>query len=85
MMENNKETDNANSNSTGGQGGGGVVRALTYASSQMASILGVIETLQEKEDTLKEDEDGDPRVQKRLKITQMALERAYKDLEEASK
>jgi hypothetical protein len=86
MMENNKESANTNSGITGGQGGGGVVRALTYASSQMASILGVIETLQEKEDTLKEDENSEcPRVQQRLKVTQMALERAYKDLEEASK
>ena len=59
---------------------------LHYHNTMKASILGVIETLQEKEDTLKEDEDGESlRVQKRLKITQMALERAYKDLEEASK
>jgi hypothetical protein len=43
-------------------------------------------TLQEKEELLKECEDNEsPRIKKRLKITQMALERAYADLETATK
>ena len=66
-------------------GQGGVERVLTLASSQMSSIINIIDTLQEKEDLLSEDKDSESwRIKKRLKISQMALESAYKDLDTAS-
>jgi hypothetical protein len=52
----------------------------------MAEVLDVISELQKKEDLLLEDDNVESeRISKRLKITQLALERAYKDLEDISK
>jgi hypothetical protein len=81
---NNNTTQGPSTASQGGKQGSG---ALTYlASTHMAEVLDVISALQKKEDLLLEDDDIESeRITKRLKITQLALERAYKDLENISK